>query len=152
MTAALEWGEWSAAHPGLLYPWERPGTHCTGGRVGLRAGLAPPGFDPRTVQLVVSRYPDWATRPKSYTYLSGNGWGGIDLKMYLFKRPSWHFSTAPWRYVGWSFNSGTDFFVSEWVDLPASWSCLLPNSVLVLVCTYSSAPATDESTSGSHFL
>ena len=56
------------------------------------------------------------------------------------------------KYVGWSFNSGTDFFVSAWVDLPASWSCLLQNSVLVLVCTYSSAPATDESTSGSHFL
>ena len=58
-------------------------------------------------------------------------------------------------YVGWSFNSGTDFFfffLSKWVDLPASWSCLLQNSVLVLVCTYSSAPATDESTSGSHFL
>ena len=55
-------------------------------------------------------------------------------------------------YVGWSFNSGTDFFVSEWIHLPASWSCLLQNSVLVLVCTYSSAPATDESTSGSHFL
>jgi len=55
-------------------------------------------------------------------------------------------------YEGWSFNSGTDFFVSERVDLPASWSCLLRSSVLVLVYTYSSVPATDESTSGSHFL
>ena len=55
-------------------------------------------------------------------------------------------------YVGLSFNSGTDFFVSEWVYLPASWSCLLQNNVLVLVCTYFSAPATDESISGSHFL
>ena len=55
-------------------------------------------------------------------------------------------------YMGWSFNYGADFFVSEWVDLPASWSCLLQNSVLVLVCTYSSTPATDKSTSGSHFL
>ena len=55
-------------------------------------------------------------------------------------------------YVGWSFNSGTDFFVSELVDLPASLSCLLQNSVLVLLCTYSSASATDESTSGSHIL
>ena len=55
-------------------------------------------------------------------------------------------------YVGQSFNSGTDFFVSEWVDLLASWSCLLQNSVPVLLCTYSSAPATDVSTSGSHFL
>jgi hypothetical protein len=27
------------AMPRLLYPRERPGTHCTGGRVGPRAGL-----------------------------------------------------------------------------------------------------------------
>ena len=44
------------------------------------------------------------------------------------------------------------FFVSERVDLTASWSCFLRSSVLVLVCTYSNVPATDESTSGSHFL
>jgi hypothetical protein len=25
--------------PRLLYPWERPGTHCIGGWVGPRAGL-----------------------------------------------------------------------------------------------------------------
>jgi hypothetical protein len=25
--------------PRPLYPWERPGTHCTGGWVGSRAGL-----------------------------------------------------------------------------------------------------------------
>jgi hypothetical protein len=42
--------------PAALYPRERPGTHCTGGWVGPRAGLdgrkisPPPGFDPRTVQ------------------------------------------------------------------------------------------------------
>jgi len=52
MTAALEGGEWSAAHPTALYPRERPGTHFTGGWVGPRAGLdrrkisSPPGFDP----------------------------------------------------------------------------------------------------------
>jgi len=39
MTAPLERGEWSAARPGLLYPWERPGTHCTGGWAGPRASL-----------------------------------------------------------------------------------------------------------------
>ena len=39
MTTALEGGEWSAAHPDLHYPRERPGTHCTGGWVGPRAGL-----------------------------------------------------------------------------------------------------------------
>jgi hypothetical protein len=50
--------------PWLLYPRERPGTHCIGGWVGPRAGLdrgkiSPPlGFDPRTVQPVASRYTD----------------------------------------------------------------------------------------------
>ena len=39
MTAALEGGEWSAARPGLLYPRERPGTHCAGGWVGPMVGL-----------------------------------------------------------------------------------------------------------------
>jgi len=54
--------------PAALYPRERTGTHFTGGWVGLRTGLdgrkisSPPGFDPRTVQSVVSRYTDWATR------------------------------------------------------------------------------------------
>jgi len=46
--------------PAAFNPRERPGTHCTGGWVGPRAGLdrcgksrpPPPGFDPRTVQSV----------------------------------------------------------------------------------------------------
>jgi NhaP-type Na+/H+ or K+/H+ antiporter len=48
--------------PRPLYPREIPGTHCTGGWVGPRAVwtcakiLAPPRFDPRTVQPVASRY------------------------------------------------------------------------------------------------
>ena len=70
MTAALEGGEWSASRPGCSLPRERPGTHCTGGWLDLRAGLdgvqkisPPPGFDPRTVQPVASRYTDYATRP-----------------------------------------------------------------------------------------
>ena len=50
-------------------PGERLGTPRTGGWVGPRAGLdgrkisSPPGFDPRSVQPVVSRHTDWATRP-----------------------------------------------------------------------------------------
>ena len=47
------------------YSQERPGTHCTGGWVGHRAGLdgcgksrPPPELDPRTVQPVTSRYTD----------------------------------------------------------------------------------------------
>jgi hypothetical protein len=66
-TLALEGGEWSAAHPhtrAALYPQERLGTHCTGGWVGPMASLdvrkiSPlPGFEPQTVQPVVSRYTD----------------------------------------------------------------------------------------------
>jgi hypothetical protein len=56
--------------PAAPYPRERPGTHFTGGWVGLRAGLdrcgksrPPPGLDPRTTQPVGSRYTDYATRP-----------------------------------------------------------------------------------------
>jgi hypothetical protein len=44
---------------------KRPGTHCIGGWVGLRAGLdgcvesGPSlGFDPQTIQPVASRYTD----------------------------------------------------------------------------------------------
>jgi len=63
---ALERVEGSASP----YPLERPGTHCTGGWVGPRAGLDRcgksrplPGFDPRTVQPVGSHYTDCATWP-----------------------------------------------------------------------------------------
>ena len=52
--------------PGRFSSQERPGTHCTGGWVGPRAGLhgcgksrPPPGFDSRTAQPVASRYTDW---------------------------------------------------------------------------------------------
>ena len=63
------WGQRRA--PAALYPRERPGTHCKGGWVGPRVGLdrcgnsspPPPGFNPRTVQPVASRYADYATRP-----------------------------------------------------------------------------------------
>ena len=53
--------------PRLLYPQERPVTHCTGDWVGHRGGMdgcgksrPPPGLDPRTVQPVASRYTDCA--------------------------------------------------------------------------------------------
>ena len=58
------WGWVDSATPRPLYPRERPGTHCTGGWVGPRAGLdgrgkSPlPGFNPRTVQPLTSRYTD----------------------------------------------------------------------------------------------
>jgi hypothetical protein len=39
LTAASEGGEWSAARPKRTLLPGRPGTHCTGGCVGPRAGL-----------------------------------------------------------------------------------------------------------------
>jgi hypothetical protein len=45
--------------PRSIYPWERPGTHCTGGWVGPRDGLDV-CEKYRTVQPVASRYTDWA--------------------------------------------------------------------------------------------
>ena len=63
-TTALEVGEWSAARPGrslppgkTRYPLFRRlgGPH---GQSGRAENLAPPGFDTRTVQPVVSRYTD----------------------------------------------------------------------------------------------
>jgi len=70
MTAALEGGEWSAARSGHT---SRPGkTRCTlyrrlGGtqdRSGRAENLVATGIRSRTVQSVVNRYTDWATRPK----------------------------------------------------------------------------------------
>jgi hypothetical protein len=64
LTSVLD-GMGGQCHPPATLPWERPGTHCIGGWVGLRAGLdgcgeslSSPGFDPRTVQAVASRYMD----------------------------------------------------------------------------------------------
>ena len=81
MTTALEGGEWSAARPGRTLPPGKtryPLFRKLGGpqgRSGRAENLAPPGFNPRTVQPVVSRYTDWATRPtndKIYLYVCKN--------------------------------------------------------------------------------
>ena len=69
MTAALEGGEWSAARPGRTLPpgktrypfYRRLG--WAPGPVWMGGNLVPIGIRSRTVQLVVSRYTDWATRP-----------------------------------------------------------------------------------------
>jgi len=68
MTAALEGGEWSAARGRILPPgksqypfYRRLGGHH--GRSGRAKNLVPTGILSRTVQLVVSRYTDWATGP-----------------------------------------------------------------------------------------
>jgi hypothetical protein len=76
MTSALEGGEWTASRPGrnlppgkTRYPLHRRLGGPQGRSGQVRKISLPPGFDPRTVQSVGSRYTDWATRP---TYLAGN--------------------------------------------------------------------------------
>ena len=69
LTSALQGGEGSASRPGRILPPEKtryPLYRRLGGPQG-RSGLVrkispPPGFDPRTVQPVGSRYTDYATR------------------------------------------------------------------------------------------
>ena len=63
--------------PAALPPGERPGTHFIGGWVRPRDGLnrcgksrPPPGFDPRTVQPVASRYAGCAIPAQTYGYIS----------------------------------------------------------------------------------
>jgi len=69
MTAALEGGEWSAARPGRTLPpgktqyalYRRVGGPQ--GRSGRVENLVLTGIRSQTVQLVVSRYTNWATGP-----------------------------------------------------------------------------------------
>ena len=68
MTTTLEGGEGSVSHPGLSLPLGKtryPLYRRLGGPPGWTGAenLAPPGFDPRTVQPLASRYTDYATRP-----------------------------------------------------------------------------------------
>jgi hypothetical protein len=77
MTTELEGGEGSASRPGRSLPSRKdpvpfvqeagwaPGPVWTGAE-----NLAPPGFVPRTVQPVASRYTGYATRPSINVYLN----------------------------------------------------------------------------------
>ena len=66
-------GEVSASRPSLSLPWGKtryPLYRSLGGPPGrsgqVRKISTPPGFDPRNVQPVASRYTDYATRPTYY--------------------------------------------------------------------------------------
>ena len=65
-------GGWLATRPGRFTP-EKNGSHCTEGWVGLRDGLdgcgkyrLSPGFDSWPVQVIASRYTDWAVPPLTF--------------------------------------------------------------------------------------
>ena len=67
MITALEGGEWSARPARTLPPGKTryPLYRRLGGpqgRSGRAENLTPPGFHPRTVQPVTSRYTDWTNR------------------------------------------------------------------------------------------
>jgi len=77
MTTALEWGEGSASRPSCSlppgktrYPLYRRLGEPQGRSGQVRKISPPPGFDPRTVQPVVSRYTDYATRPTEQDQLA----------------------------------------------------------------------------------
>jgi len=81
MTAALEAGEWSAARPGRTlprgktrYPFYRRlgGSQVRSGRAEI---LASTGIRSRTVEPVVSRYTDWATRSTNNRYVETGCYG-----------------------------------------------------------------------------
>jgi hypothetical protein len=69
-----KWGERSKPRPGRLYPRERPGTHCTGGWVGIEAGVERSGKSrphrDLTFQPVASRYTDYAIPAPMFSYFS----------------------------------------------------------------------------------
>jgi hypothetical protein len=77
MTTTLEGSEGSASRPGrsltpgkTRYPLYRRLGGPQGRSGQVRKISLPPGFDPRTVQPVASRYTDYATRPTYHTQVS----------------------------------------------------------------------------------
>jgi hypothetical protein len=91
LTSALDGGEWSASRPGRALPrGKTPGTHCTGGWVGLGAGLDTEdrgkslwpcrGSNPDrpVVQYVVRHYTDWAT-PSPYIAQNSTRASGLNV-------------------------------------------------------------------------
>jgi len=87
--------------PRPLYSRERPGTHSIGSWAGLRTGLdmcgksrpPPPGFDPRTVQPVVSRYTNCiipaSTLPANENSKVTTRSGGSHIKVNSLKTHHW---------------------------------------------------------------
>jgi hypothetical protein len=99
LTLALDGGEWSAWRSGRTLPREKdPSTHCTGGWVGLRAGLDTEvrgqilcpsrGSNPDrpVVQSVVRHCTDWATPAPDLiirTTTTLNSRSQLDLKEHI---------------------------------------------------------------------
>ena len=90
MTATLEGGEWSEARPGrtlptgkIRYPFYRK-LGGPQGRSGRAENLVPTGIRSRTVQPVVSRYTDWATRPTHNKWIKFGDIRGYNGSDYVY--------------------------------------------------------------------
>ena len=89
MTMALEGSEWSAARPDRTLPPGKtryPFYRSLGGPQGLSGraeNLVSTGIRSRTVQPVVSRYTDWATRPNNNKNNNNNGNWCVQLAVYV---------------------------------------------------------------------
>jgi hypothetical protein len=83
-TSALSVGGWSTPRPGRITPWEEtryPLYRRLGGPQGrsgrVRKTSPSPGFDPRTVQPVASRYTDWAIPARHVYWCKLNSTSGL---------------------------------------------------------------------------
>jgi hypothetical protein len=103
MTAAIEGGEWTSITPWPTLPLGNtryPSYRRLGGpqgRSGRVENLAPSGFDPRTVQPVISRYTDWATRPTLLYTISSK------CSLMLFSHVYQYLSGVPFTFLEYNF-------------------------------------------------
>ena len=140
MTAALTWGEWSAARPGLTLPPGKtryPFYRRLGGpqgRSGRAENLVPTGIRSRTVQPVVSHYNDWATQPTLTEHYAVKAKGGVKVWFQGFLTSAldggeWSASQpcgfTPWRKSPTYWQDGI-WVVSE--PVRSLWSCLCRES------------------------
>jgi hypothetical protein len=137
--------------PADFYPRERPGTHCTGGWVGPRAGLhrkiSPPlGFDPWTVQPIAGHNTDWATTGKLLFKIIVEWcvlcWLGVMNEQWL---PVQMFDYAVTGIITlvWVVNFNTWYSVSicrKWGSSCVSWSLPTLGSVFLLFADWPVCP------------
>jgi hypothetical protein len=109
MTTALEGGEGSESRPGRSLPPGKtryPLYRRLGGTQGrseqVPKNSLPPGFDPRTVQLLASRYTDYATRPTAHN--SGGELNSLNGRYIFFfsllvLASTWLFSAISWIFL-----------------------------------------------------
>ena len=138
MTAALEGGEWSAARtdrtlpPGKTrYPFYRR-LGGPEGRSGWVENLVPTGIRSRTVQPIVSRYSDSATRPTHITIkLRHNSHmeserhlaDSILLRSSTYHLTSWSFVQDTWQHAH-GVGEHTRYILHE-VTFQTNWKWIL---------------------------